>query len=228
MMRFQKKILFPFLEKLVKRARGHEQQPLLSKIRCEGSFKPKDTIKTQDDKKPKYNLICVGSTSDAKNRIILSEKAQCEQSWATTALNNAPMEVQKKIKQIAAEKQKHKRMLTMSSKNFTFECQSQIKRKITIFDVSSCSDQDVSSMPTHQIRFDDGIFYLMLLIMLMFNHVSQLDANQLVNILLPYSKHPNIEIRRKCTIQPACAYHGTMLSTLRFVYAMSKKRKLTQ
>ena len=111
----------------------------------------------------------------------------------------------------------------MSSKNFTFECQSQIKRKITIFDDSSCSDQDVPSMPTHQIRFDDGIFYLMSLITLIFNHASQLDANQLVNILLPYSKNPDIEIGRKCTIQPARAYHGTMLSTLRFVYAMSKR-----
>ena len=142
---------FPFLEKLLKRARGHEQQPLLSKIRREGAFKPKDTFKTQDEKKPKYNLICIGSTRDAKNRIILSEKAQSEQSLATTVLNNAPMEAQKRIKQIAADKQKHKRMLTMSSKNFTFECQSQIKRKITIFDNSSCSDQDLSSMTTHQI-----------------------------------------------------------------------------
>ena len=168
-------------------------------------------------------MICIGSTRDAKNRIILSEKAQSEQSWATTALNNAPMEVQKRIKQIAAGKQKHKLMLTMSSKNFTFECQSQIKRKITIFDDSSCSDQDVSSMPTHQIRFDDGIFYLMSLITLIFNHASQLDANQLVNILLPYNKYPDIEIGRKCTIQPARAYQSTMLSTLQFVYAMSKR-----
>ena len=197
--------------------------PEAMNMRCEGAFKPKDTIKTQDEKKPKYNLICIGSTRDAKNRIILSEKAQSEQSWATTALNNAPMEIQKRIKQIAADKQKHKRMLTMSSKNFTFECQSQIKRKITIFDDSSCSDQDGSSMPTHQIRFDDGIFYLMSLITLIFNHASQLDANQLVNILLPYNKNPDIEIGRKCTIQPARAYQSTMLSTLQFVYAMSKR-----
>ena len=113
------------------------------------AFKPKDTFKTQDEKKPKYNLICIGSTRDAKNRIILSEEAQSEQSLATTVLNNAPMEAQIRIKQIAADKQKHKRMLTMSSKNFTFECQSQIKRKITIFDNSSCSDQDVSLIISH-------------------------------------------------------------------------------
>ena len=90
----------------------------------------------------------------------------------------------------------------MSSKHFTFECQSQLKRKVTIFYDSSCNDQDVSTMPTHQIRFDDGIFYLMSLITLIFNHGSQLDANQLVNILLPYGKNPDIEISRRCTIQP--------------------------
>ena len=58
---------------------------------------------------------------------------------------------------------------------------------------------------------------------LIFNHASQLDANQLVNILLPYNKSPDIEIGRRCTIQPARAYQSTMLSTLQFVYAMSKK-----
>ena len=49
-------------------------------------------------------------------------------------------------------------MLTMLSKHFTFECQSQIKRHVKIFDDSSVSDQDVSEMPMHQIRFDDGIY----------------------------------------------------------------------
>ena len=39
------------------------------------------------------------------------------------------MEVQKRIKQIAADKQKHKRMLTMSSKNFTFEVNHRSKEK---------------------------------------------------------------------------------------------------
>ena len=111
----------------------------------------------------------------------------------------------------------------MSSKHFTFECQSQIKRQIKIFDDSSCSDQDVSSMPNHQIRFDDGIFFLMSLITTLFNHGSQLDAHQLVNIFLPYNKNPNKEIGRLCTIQPARAYLHTMLQTLRFIYAMSKR-----
>ena len=112
----------------------------------------------QDDKKPKYNLICIGSTKDAKNRIILSERVQNEHSWSTTTLNHAPLDVQKKMKQISADRPKHKRMLTMSSKNFTFECQSQIKRKVTIFDDSICNEQDVSNMPTHQICFNDGVF----------------------------------------------------------------------
>ena len=40
-------------------------------------------------------------------------------------------------------------------------------------------------MPTHQIRFDDGIFFLITLITTIFNHGSQLDPHQLVNILLP-------------------------------------------
>ena len=132
---------------------------MLSKIRREGTFKPMDVVKiNQDEKKPKYNLICIGSTKDSKNRIIVSEKAQSEVHWATTTLSNAPHDIQKKIKVIAADKPRHKRMLTMSSANFTFECLSQIKRQITIFDDGICSDQDVSSMPTHQVRFDDGIF----------------------------------------------------------------------
>ena len=50
--------------------------------------------------------------------------------------------------------------------------------------------------------------------------MSQLDANQLV---LPYNKNPDIEIGRNCTIQPAHAYQSTMLSTLQFIYAMSKR-----
>ena len=215
---------FPFLEKLLKRARDNEQQPLLSKIRREGTFKPMDVVKiNQDEKKPKYNLICIGSTKDSKNRIIVSEKAQSEVHWATTTLSNAPHDIQKKIKVIAADKPRHKRQLTMSSANFTFECLSQIKRQITIFDDGICSDQDVSSMPTHQVRFDDGIFFLLSLITTIFNHSSLLDANQLVNILMPFSKNPDIEMQRKCTIQPSRVYHKVMLQTLQFVYAISKR-----
>ena len=58
---------------------------------------------------------------------------------------------------------------------------------------------------------------------MLFNHGSQLDANQLVNILLPYSKNPDKELGRQCTIQPARAHVNTMLNTLRFIFAMSRK-----
>ena len=52
----------------------------------------------------------------------------------------------------------------MSSKHFTFECQSQIKRNVT-FDGTSVTDQDVNQMATHQIRFDDGIFFFFRLLL---------------------------------------------------------------
>ena len=48
-------------------------------------------------------------------------------------------------------------------------------------------------------------------------------TNQLVNIFLPYSKNPDVELGRQCTIQPACAHLSTMLNTLRFIFAMSKR-----
>ena len=115
-------------------------------------------------------------------------------------------------------------MLTMSSKNFTFECQSQIKRKITIFEDSICSEQDVSEMPTDQIRFDDGVFFLITLITTIFNHGSQLDPHQLVNILLPLNKNPDSDIvGRKCTIQPSKAYQPILLKLLQYTYCMCKR-----
>ena len=88
-----------------------QQQPLLSKIRREGVFKSMDHIKTakrQDETEPKYNLVCIGSTKDQKNRMILSERLQSEHSWSTAVLMKAPLEIQKKIKQIATDKPKHK------------------------------------------------------------------------------------------------------------------------
>ena len=130
------------------------------------------------------------------------------------------------MKLIASQQSRRKRMLTMSSKHFTFECQSQIKMQIKIFDDSICTDQDVSSMPNHQIQFDDGIFYLLSLITMLFNHGSQLHANQLVNILLPCSKNPDKDLGRQCTIQPAHAHVNTMLKILRSIFAMSRKINL--
>ena len=180
-------------------------------------------MKAPDERKVKYNLVCIGSTKNAKTLVVVKEKAQNEQTWSTTTLSSAPVELQRKLRQIALPQVRHKRMLTMSSKNFTFECQSQIERKITIFDDTICSDQDVSDMPNHQIRFDDGLFFLGSLIPMLFNHWSELDAQQLVNILLPFSKSPDVEIGRLCTFQPARAYLSTMLKSLQFIFAMSKR-----
>ena len=57
-----------------------------------------DHIKTtqqQDETKPKYNLVCTGSTKDQKNQMILSERVQNEHSWSTDVLTKAPLEIQK-------------------------------------------------------------------------------------------------------------------------------------
>ena len=62
-------------------------------------FKSVDHIKTtqkQDEMKPKYNLVCIGSTKDQKNRMILSEQVQNEHSRSTAVLMKAPLEIQKK------------------------------------------------------------------------------------------------------------------------------------
>ena len=58
-----------------------------------------DHIKTtqqQDETKPKYNLVCIGSTKDQKNQMILSERVQNEHSWSTAVLTEVPLEIQKK------------------------------------------------------------------------------------------------------------------------------------
>ena len=53
------------------------------------------TAKQQDETKPKYNLVCIGSTKDQKNWIILSERVQNEHTWSTAVLTKAPLEIQK-------------------------------------------------------------------------------------------------------------------------------------
>ena len=145
-----------------------------------------------------------------------------EHSWFTTTLANAPAEIQKKIKHVASEQPRHKRMLNMSAKHFTFECQSQIKRHVKIFDNSICREQEPTDMLNHQLRFDDGIFFLLSLITTLFNHGSEFDANQLVNIFLPFSKNPDLELGRLCTIHPAKTHIAAVPMLLRFVFAMSK------
>ena len=73
----------------------------MSKIRRDGIFKSVDHVKTtqqQDETKPKYSLVCIGSTKDQKNRMILSERVQNEHSWSTAILTKAPLEIQNKNK----------------------------------------------------------------------------------------------------------------------------------
>ena len=81
----------------------------------------------------------------------------------------------------------------------------------------------MSEMPTRQIRFDDGIFFLITLITTIFNHGSQLDPHQLVNILLPFNKNPDSDIGRKCTIQPSKAYQPILLKLLQYTYFTCKR-----
>ena len=53
---------------------------------------------TDDEQRPKFNLICIGNVKDSKTRIVLSEKAQPDQKWSTTTLKYAPFELQKSRK----------------------------------------------------------------------------------------------------------------------------------
>ena len=89
--------------------------------------------------------------------------------------------------------------------------------------MTNVSEQDASQMPTHQIRFDDGIFFLLSFITTIFSHGSQLDAHQLLNILLPFSKNPEKEEGRICMIQPVKQHTSYMFKLLKFVFAMSKR-----
>ena len=68
---------------MLKRVSEVEQRPLSSKIRHEGAFKNMECVKTTDEKKPKHNLICIGSMKDPKNRLVISEKTQPgqQQPW---------------------------------------------------------------------------------------------------------------------------------------------------
>ena len=113
-------------------------------------------------------------------------------------------------------------MLTMSSKDFTFDVKSQITTSIKKLDGSSVKDQLVSDMPLHQFRFDDQIFSLMTLIITLFNHGSAFDADQLVNMILPFSTNPERE-GRICIIQPSKGHLPYILDILHYIYAMSRR-----
>ena len=114
-------------------------------------------------------------------------------------------------------------MMMLSSKHFTFKCQNQIKRNIVTFNDTSVGEQEISQMATHQVRFDDGIFFFMSFLMTMFNHGSQFDADQLLNIFFPFNKNPEYEEGRICIFQPGQKYIPFALSLLKYIYAMSKR-----
>ena len=114
-------------------------------------------------------------------------------------------------------------MMVFSSQHCTFDCQHSIKRgKLVTFDDTHFANQQPENMATHQIRFDGGIFFCLSLITILFNHGSQSDIHQLLNMLCPFSRNPEIE-GRICVIQPGYKYAPYALNILRFVYAMCKR-----
>ena len=60
---------------------------------------------TDDEQRPKFNLLCIGNVKDNKTLIMLSEKAQPDQKWSTTTLKHAPFELQRKWKTLLNHKQ---------------------------------------------------------------------------------------------------------------------------
>ena len=200
-------------------------QPLMSKIRTGRKFKKmeKKSLLIEDEQRPKFNLICIGNVKDSRTRLVVSEKSQQDQQWSTTTLKLAPPDVQKKAENVAKSQPKHKRMLAFSSKHFTFECAHQIKCNLVTFDDTVVGEQDVSQMATHQIRFDDGIFFFFSFIITLLNHGSQFDAHQFLNILFPVSQNPEQEEGRICILQPSVKYLPFALDLLKFLYAMTRR-----
>ena len=156
-----------------------------------------------------------------KTRILISEKCTPHERWSTSVLKQAPPEVVKKVEDIAHQQPKNKKMLSMSSKDFTFDVKSQITRVVKKLDGSAVQDQLVSEMPLHQFRFDDQIFSLMSMIPILFNHASAFDTDQLVNMFLPFSSNPENE-GRICIIQPSKGHLPFILDLLRYIYVMNK------
>ena len=182
-----------------------------------------DNKSSSSNNAKKFQFVCMGNVNAAKTRIVISEKNVLHEKWSTTVLKEAPTDVAKKVEEIAHKQQlRTKKMLTMSLKDFTFDVKSQITRTIKKLDVSSIKDQLVSDMPLHQFQFDDQIFSLMMLILTLFNHGSAFDADQLVNMILPFSTNPEQE-GRICIIQPSKGHIPYILDILRYVYAMSRR-----
>ena len=58
---------------------------------------------------------------------------------------------------------------------------------------------------------------------MLLNHDSQFDADQILNIFLPFSKNLEDEEGRICILQPGHKYANFALKILRFTYAMSRR-----
>ena len=101
-------------------------------------------------------------------------------------------DIQTKVDSIVAKAQpRNKRMMIFSSQHCTFDLQHSTKRgTIVTIDDSHVEDQKPIAMATHQIRFDDGIFFCLSLMVTLFNHGSQFDAHHLLNMLFPLVKTP--------------------------------------
>ena len=202
---------------------------LLNKIRETGIFKPledskKDVLNNRSSSSSsnnssalkannKFQYVCMGNVNAAKTRILISEKCTPHERWSTSVLKQTPPDVAKKVEDIAHQHPKNKKMLSMSSKDFTFDVKSQITRVVKKLDGSTVQDQLVSKMPLHQFRFDDQIFSLMSMIPMLFNHASAFDADQLVNMFLPFSSNPEKE-GRICIIQPSKGHLPFILDLL--------------
>ena len=214
----------------MKETRSSGETGLLPRIRESRAFKSLEESKrnamNDDDKSSnssarKFQFVCMGNVNAAKTRIVVSEKNLPHEKWSTTVLKQAPSDIAKKVEEIAHKQQpRTKKMLTMSLKDFTFDIKSQITRSIKKLDGSSVKDQLVSDMPLHQFRFDDQIFSLMTLIITLFNHGSAFNADQLVNMILPFSTNPERE-GRICIIQLSKGHLPYILDILRYIYAMS-------
>ena len=61
------------------------------------------------------------------------------------------------------------------------------------------------------------------LIITLFSHGSQFDANQLLNIFLPFSKNPEQEEGRICIFQPTQKYALFVLNLLKLIFAVCKR-----
>ena len=217
----------------MKETRATGETGLLPRIRETGAFKSLEESKKNamnDDNRNstssssrKFQFVCMGNFNAAKTRIVISEKNVTHEKWSTSVLKQAPTDVAKKVEEIAHKQQtRTKKMLTMSSKDFTFDVKSQIKRSIKKLDGSSVKDQLVSDMPLHQFLFNDQIFSLMTLIITLFNNGSAFNADQLVNMILPFSTNPERE-GRICVIQPSKGHLPYILDILRYIYSMSRR-----